>query len=66
MFVVVCGVCYFCVCVCVLCCVVAYLLVGGQGSEERDDVRLDIVQLQDLGKLSQLGGGGTAHHGRVV
>jgi hypothetical protein len=31
-----------------------YLLIGGQCSEERDDVTLDIVQLQNLGKFPKL------------
>ena len=49
-----------CVCVCV------YLLIRGQRGEEGDDVALDVLQLQNFGELSQLGGGRTPHHRCVI
>lgn len=43
-----------------------YLLIGGQGSEEGNDVTFYIIQLQDFGKFSEFGRGSTAHHRSVV
>lgn len=42
------------------------LLVGGEVGEHGDDLTLDVLQLQNLGKLSQLGGGRSSNHGGVV
>lgn len=43
-----------------------YLLVRGQVGEHGDDFTLDVVQLQHLGELPQLGGCGPPHHGGVI
>lgn len=43
-----------------------YLLIRGQSGEEGNDVTLDVIQLQDLSKLSQFGGRRAPHHGSVI
>ena len=43
-----------------------HLLVRGQVGKHGDDLTLDVVQLQHLGKLPQLGGCGPPHHGGVI
>lgn len=44
----------------------SYLLIGGQSSEEGNDVTFYIIQLQNFSKLPQFGCCCTADHGSVI
>lgn len=43
-----------------------HLLVRSQCSEQRNDIALDVIQLQHFGKLAQLRRSGTADHRSIV
>lgn len=47
-------------------CAPAYLLIRGQRCKERNDVTLNIIQLQNLGELAELRGSSTTHHRSVI
>ena len=46
--------------------IASYLLIRGQGSEERDEVRLEVLCLNNTCKLAQFGGSSPTHHGGVI